>query len=248
MKVIHLVLGKANPDRMNGVNKVVHSLATQQYMLGADVEVWGITESPSIEPENRLYKTQLFQSIRNKWRIDYKLAKAIESSPSNTVFHLHAGFIPEFYSLAKKIKKENKKYILTPHGNYMAGAMRKNHFIKKLYFRFFEQRILKHAHFIHCIGFGEIGDIRKIYSEDNIKLIPNGQDFDSFNFQFIPIQHSEGPVFGFCGRVSMYQKGLDLLIQAFRIYKQSLNGKGELWLIGDGDYKDTIQKFAQEHG
>ena len=27
MKIIHIVLGKANPNRMNGVNKVVHNLA-----------------------------------------------------------------------------------------------------------------------------------------------------------------------------------------------------------------------------
>ena len=47
MKIIHIILGKANPKRMNGVNKVVYSLASIQLEQGFDVEVWGIT--PEIE-------------------------------------------------------------------------------------------------------------------------------------------------------------------------------------------------------
>ena len=39
-KIVHLVLGKANPERMNGVNKVAHALAATQKDFGYDVEVW----------------------------------------------------------------------------------------------------------------------------------------------------------------------------------------------------------------
>jgi hypothetical protein len=34
MEIIHIILGKANPDRLNGVNKVVYNLATEQTMAG----------------------------------------------------------------------------------------------------------------------------------------------------------------------------------------------------------------------
>ena len=46
MEIIHLVLGKANPLRMNGVNKVVHELAEQQCASGLKASVWGITAQP----------------------------------------------------------------------------------------------------------------------------------------------------------------------------------------------------------
>ena len=46
MEIIHLILGKANPNRMNGVNKVVHELATTQVEKGISAEVWGITDNP----------------------------------------------------------------------------------------------------------------------------------------------------------------------------------------------------------
>jgi len=54
MRVIHVVLGKANPDRMNGVNQVVHHLATEQVERGDEVEVWGITADPEAETERLL--------------------------------------------------------------------------------------------------------------------------------------------------------------------------------------------------
>ncbi|MBK7805817.1 MAG: hypothetical protein IPJ51_05910 [Saprospiraceae bacterium] len=46
MEIIHIVLGKANPERMNGVNKVVFQLATKQAESGRNVSVWGITKDP----------------------------------------------------------------------------------------------------------------------------------------------------------------------------------------------------------
>ena len=34
MEVIHCILGKANPKRLNGVNRVVHQLASEQAESG----------------------------------------------------------------------------------------------------------------------------------------------------------------------------------------------------------------------
>ena len=65
MKIIHVVLGKANPNRMNGVNKVAHSLATTQKLLGHDVTIFGLTNTPEIDKINRSYKLSLYK--RNKF-------------------------------------------------------------------------------------------------------------------------------------------------------------------------------------
>ena len=46
MEIIHIILGKANPERMNGVNKVVHEMASNQTQRGYEVMVWGITTNP----------------------------------------------------------------------------------------------------------------------------------------------------------------------------------------------------------
>ena len=64
MDIIHIVLGKANPDRMNGVNKVVHQLATKQAASNRSVQVWGITEDLSHNYAERNFKTQLFKKSK----------------------------------------------------------------------------------------------------------------------------------------------------------------------------------------
>lgn len=243
MKIIHILLGKGNPDRMNGVNKVAHSLATQQTLLGAEVELWGITPKPSTKSTARIYKTRFFKDRQIKWLLDEELLKALQEQEKSTVFHLHAGFIPQFYGLSTQLTSLDLKYVITPHGNYMNGAMKKNKTFKRLYFNFFEKKILQNALFIHCIGKGEIDDIALLGQFNKIKLIPNGQDLSDFNFDFHQIQSEEAPIFGFCGRVTKHQKGLDLLIEAFRIYKQELQGTGELWLVGEGEYKTELQSI-----
>ncbi|MCG8384731.1 MAG: hypothetical protein MJA30_04255, partial [Cytophagales bacterium] len=100
MKIIHIILGKANPDRMNGVNKVVNSLATAQAHLNYQAEVWGITHSLEKNYPGRNYTTRLFQAHKNKWRLDHKLIEAIQNV-KDAVFHIHGGFIPEFFHVAR---------------------------------------------------------------------------------------------------------------------------------------------------
>ena len=102
MKIIHLILGKANPERMNGVNKVVHALATQQQRAGADVAVWGITADLSDNYPAREFATRLFLAQRNPFSLAAELRDALrQQAGSPTVVHLHGAFIPVYFSVAR---------------------------------------------------------------------------------------------------------------------------------------------------
>ena len=72
MEIIHLILGKANPDRMNGVNKVVYQLTTQQAIAGRKVSIWGISKNTEHNYGERNFETRLFQAFRNPIKIDKK--------------------------------------------------------------------------------------------------------------------------------------------------------------------------------
>ena len=104
MEIIHIVLGKANPDRLNGVNKVVYNMATEQTKAGKKVEVWGITDNLEHNYPDRNFKTKLFKASKFPFFIDHKLKTAILHH-KNGVFHMHGGWIPVFSSLAKFFKK-----------------------------------------------------------------------------------------------------------------------------------------------
>jgi hypothetical protein len=77
MEIMHIVLGKANPERLNGVNKVVYNLATAQTIAGKKVEVWGITPDTVHNYPERHFKTQLFKTSAFPFGIDKKLIEAV---------------------------------------------------------------------------------------------------------------------------------------------------------------------------
>ena len=70
MRIVHIMQGKAKPDSLNGVNKVVHWMATPQSRLGHEVEVWGLAASMNLPPLPREYNLRLFPrdaAARDYW-------------------------------------------------------------------------------------------------------------------------------------------------------------------------------------
>jgi len=176
MKIIHIVLGKANPERMNGVNKVAYQLATAQTNLGHEVSLWGIANSLTKNYPNRNFKTQLFFQLKNKLTIDSKLKKAIINIPQPTVVHFHGAFIPEFFHIARLLDQINISYVYTPHGSLTEMAMTKNRLIKKLYFKCFESRLIAKAKCIQLLGINEFYYLDHLTKKANKCMIANGQD------------------------------------------------------------------------
>lgn len=234
MKIIHVLKGKANPNTLNGVNKVVHHLATEQLRSGIDVEVWGITATPNKIRHHHHYPLRLFPATRNRFCLTSSLQQAISQLDVDTVAHLHSVFLPELYAVARELKKRSIPYVLSPHSGYAPQSMRKNATVKAVYMAFLEKRLITSARALHAIGESEIGNLRQLGASQPIYLIPNGQDFSEV--QFTPeetVKPMGRPLFGFCGRLAKEHKGLDLLITGFALYKKA-GGQGELWLIGDG--------------
>jgi glycosyltransferase involved in cell wall biosynthesis len=242
MKVIHLVLGKANPDRMNGVNRVAHAHAMHLHRMGMEVEIWGITKTPGAPVAERGFKTRLFRSQTVIRGLDPALMIAIRDLPQQCIFHIHGALIPDFYLVARLLTESQIPYIYTPHGAFNRVALKKNQLVKKLYIQGFERFILKNARYVHFPGQSEYDNIASLVKLDNKVLIPNGQSAEEICFKFRPMEKKD-PVFGFCGRMDNYYKGLDLLIDAFAFYKKT-KGKGSLWLIGDGPDLDSLRAQA----
>jgi len=231
---------------MNGVNKVVDNLAKEQTALGYRVSVWGITPEPNEKTSERTYDLNLFQSKKNKLVLDAAIKLAIEDCPKDTVFHIHGGFIPEFYHFTKLLNKHGLDFILTPHGNYAANALRKNGLVKSIYFKLFEKNLLSTCKAIHCLGIGEKDDIDKVHAISKKLLIPNGQRMEDIPTKKTNKQTNSIPVFGYCGRITRDQKGLDILLEGFKKYKDQ-NGTGILRLIGSGEYMNEMQVYVKKN-
>lgn len=242
MEIIHVVLGKANPDRLNGVNKVVFNLATEQANAGKRVQVWGITPNPVHDYPARNFKTVLFQQQRFPFSMPAELKTAILEKAS-AVFHIHGGWVPIFSTIARFMRKNRVKYVITPHGAYNEVAMQRSGFRKKVYFQLFEKSLLNHAHKVHLIGCSEVDGLLKICPKATPFLLPYG-----FNAPKSPIATSKNSDFtiGFVGRLDTHTKGLDLLLQAFEIF-QKQHPISKLWIIGNGPGKSFLENFIQKN-
>ena len=245
-KVIHLVLGKANPNRMNGVSKVAHYHALYLHKMGEDVEIWGLTKTPSDPIIERDVITRLFRSQPFYRGLDPSLMMAIEKLKGDVIFHIHGALIPDFYLVAGILIAKKIPYVYTPHGAFNEIALRKNRLLKKIYILRFEKTILRHARMVQFLGKSEYDNISRILQLKNKIIIPNGQSFEELNFVYHLIQHRKCPVYGFCGRLDNYYKGLDLLINAFAVYV-NCKGSGELWLVGDGPDRQKLEQQVIAH-
>lgn len=247
MKVIHCILGKSNPNRMNGVNKVVNNLASVQVALGKDVEVWGITKDPDGEVADLPYSIRLFQALENKMKIDPVLVSAIkEMDPKNTVFHIHGTFIFEFVHVSKVLRKCKIPYVITSHGTFNVRALNKGKWRKKVFFQLFDKKMVKGAKAMHFIGQSEYDALDRLVKGVRKELIPNGQNFDDFKYTPKNVKEGDELVFGFCGRMKRNVKGLDILIYAFSKYLAKSDIPTKLWIIGDGDDIDEVKYLATD--
>ena len=249
MKIIHLVLGKANPERMNGINKIAHNLVTHQFNQNYDVCLWGIANSLERNYPKRVYPTRLFLQQKNKLFLDKNLLYSLKMLPKDTIFHMHGGFIPEFAKVGNILNKRGIQYVYTPHGCLTQGALSQGNFKKKVYFSLIEKNLIRNAKMVHLTGINEVTDLESLTDDANKCLIPNGQDFSVFpNFKDdIVLNDNSIPVFGFCGRLAIHHKGLDLMIEGFAEYIKS--GKlARLELIGDGDERIVLEELAKDLG
>ena len=244
MEIIHLVLGKANPNRMNGVNKVVHELATKQTHKGMQVSVWGITNSLQHNYPQRNFDTRLFAKTKCRFTVDARLRKAILLKKDKAVCHLHGGFIAEWFTLARFMQTHNIPFVLMPHGAYNTIAMQKNKWIKKLYFGLFESRLLNAASYIHCIGSSEVSGLGNAFSNKAV-LIPYGFDMPQENNTHNPAGNHF--IIGFCGRLDVYTKGLAELIDGFKTFVHAIPN-ARLWIIGDSNERTALEQQVQQAG
>ncbi|WP_107038042.1 glycosyltransferase family 4 protein [Brumimicrobium mesophilum] len=242
MEIIHIVLGKVNPNRLNGVNKVVYNMATEQTKAGKNIQVWGISSNTKHDYPERNFKTVLFQKERFPFAMPSSLKQAIIEN-KNAVFHLHGGWIPVFNTIGRFLANNKIKFVLTPHGAYNEEAMKRSGLQKKVYKLLFERPLINKASKIHSIGKSEITGLRKISKKASSFLLPYG--FISNTSVSNTVKSQEFTI-GFVGRLDVYTKGLDLLIKAFEKF-QKYNPNSKLWIIGEGDGKTFLENYIQEN-
>jgi glycosyltransferase involved in cell wall biosynthesis len=242
MKIVHILQGKAKPDSLSGVNKVVHWMATSQVRLGHDVEVWGLAVSMTLPPHPREYKLRLFPMTRLRVTVGPEIKMALGRLGPDTWVHFHCAYTLSLPAIAQLLKGHGLSYSVTPHGLYASAGLRKSRWKKRIWIAFCEAKYLRSAAWIQAIGISEVQEILSIAPKAHVVLIPNCQEPLPVHVSAV-LAKMERPLIGFCGQLNTQHKGLDLLIEGFAAYKAG-GGAGELWLVGDGIDRPRLERQA----
>ena len=246
MRIIHLVLGKADPNQPNGVSRIVHNIALYQHKAGFDVEVWGITKTPKKPTFDRSYNLKLFHRNFAGLFPSYSLVKELRALPRDSIFHLHGGLCPDYFAISLLLYFGGRPWVITPHGNYSKQFFPSSKLHKIFYAKLIERWVVARAALIQANRKPEISDVVPI-DPDKVVFINNGLNFEEINFEGQRSSDVERPVFGYCGRLDVYVKGLDILIEAFSDYRRK-SMTGQLWIIGGGEGRERLQELAQGFG
>jgi glycosyltransferase involved in cell wall biosynthesis len=256
LRIIHIIPGTADPNTANGVNKVVHWLATNMVAQGHACEVWILLDTEEPPTHARTYKLVAFRKSRSQFGLTEDLRGALSRLPEGTWVHLHSVFVPQLTSVAKFLRKRNIRFGITPHGGYLSdrkGRSIAGRIRKRLYLALWEGWTLRNASLIHAIGQTEIDDLKSRFSSlHQIALIPNGfelptvQDVTPHALKENSLDAEVEPAIVYCGRMAIFQKGLDILLEGFARYRKS-GGTLKLTMVGDGPDRPQLEALANQH-
>jgi glycosyltransferase involved in cell wall biosynthesis len=252
MKLVHLVLGKANPERSNGVNRVVDGLARAQAELDArlrvKVEVWGITTTPLAPTRERPYPLRLFSCAPTPWTLTRELRTALDELPRDSVVHMHGGYHPEFAAAARRLEARSIAWVLTPHGAFRDAVVRAGWLRKRLYLALFEARVLSLARAVHVFSAREARELAHYVPGARTVVLPNGVDTRVYR-PSVRAPRSLALRFGYCGRLEEHTKGLDLLLDGFALHVAASAGNADdLRVIGDGTDRERVRERVRSLG
>jgi glycosyltransferase involved in cell wall biosynthesis len=248
MKVLHFFLGKANPDRANGVNQVINGYGKYLTKNGVTVTMIGLSKLENKKSD--IFQRDGFEAEVYSSFFGGCLQRLKEAAKEVDIVHLHSVWNHYNIIFAYYLRKNNIPYIVTAHAGLIESRLKQsNYFIKKLYHKLFQKVFFDNATAIHAITKEEMTEISNYTDNKNIFFVPNGLDIEKLSL--IPKEYLEDSNeirFGYLGRFG-YEKNITTLIDAIDILPSNYKNKIKCYLIGPIDddaliLKEKIKKLS----
>jgi len=233
LRIAHVANEAFGLDTANGVQHMVYCLAQAQADTDTSVAVFtrddhavhffgGGREATS----RRLQATPLgsVNSLRQRLLSRYfekDVADDVAAWQPDIV-HFHSVHVPQNVALAAHLSRTGIPYCVTVHGALFPAALRRRRVKKSIFKLLFERRYLNEARFIQALSPQEAEVIRRYGVARPVVVVPNGlPPGANLPAERPDALYAERPwlrgrlVFMFIGRLEHWQKGLDLLLEAF---------------------------------
>lgn len=257
LDIRHIVVAdrEGYPSASNGVHQVARSLALEQVRAGDASRIIFVSDDPSgiaVPDGIRLDHIQLSGPtiLGHVVALGASSRKALLADVGpRTVFHLHGARKPLLVSLTRHLRARGHPYAFTLHSCFSHVFDREGRVLKPLvalYVALFERAALTGARFVHVLTDLERAELGRLAPRARAHQIPNGAFSSAATRVPPPARHGRtdgSPVFGFCGRLAVFHKGLDLLVDGFALYCRR-GGRGRLVLMGPGTSGDSLAARA----
>ncbi len=163
---------------------------------------------------------------------------------------------PAGYAVSRLLKRLNVPYVIAPHAMWEPTALARNAVKKRAYKTLIDDRMVRGAHGVMATARSEIASIARYAPDTRAFAIRNAIDIES---TVVDLQNAERYwahiktsdetlIYTFMGRLDPYQKGLDILLDAWgRSRSRGLDAK----LVLMGPYwrgsREPLQSLVDEH-
>jgi len=226
VKIAHFLHGRANPNGVNGGDKIICRLASSTAELGQQVFILGVSNKPWIPVRGVTVQHVAPQS--NPFEMPPSLVDTLHNIRPDIV-HFHGIYTPKDTVVARWLRRKGINYVVSPHGGLMPGVLARNYLKKMLYLRIVARSYCQEASLMHAVSDAEAGSIRALLPNVEVAVAPpgvEGLDLRSLESNYL---HKRYPpvigkkVLGFLGRLDGYIKGLDLLVKACSLNRAKLH-------------------------
>lgn len=207
----------AGTPLIGGTASAVDGLAAGLAQNGAETLVLCEGAARSSTPVRRGYRIECFRNAARyaSFSVAPELhryaAEQLRSGPGlclvNGMFH------PACFALGRALRRHGVPYVAIPHDPYDRWMFRRNPHLKWPYWFLFERRHLSEARAIQVLDRRHEQALRRLGIDTPVIETPNGVSSDA-----APPRRAAGagaPRIVFLGRLDAYNKGLDLLLEAF---------------------------------
>lgn len=206
----------------DGLSKAVHGLAYGLTKCNAKVTIL----CESLPDEDTFYQTDVGYEIRcfahpvqtrPSFQISSGLRQYIRKNLNGSSLVILNGILhPSVYSLSRILKKSKIPYIVAPHDPYNRAIFHKNAHLKLPYWYLLERKILREAAGVQILDARHQTWLAQLGVNTPVIALPNGftpkEVYPEVSLQWH--RNKVNKLF-FLGRIDSYNKGLDLLLDAF---------------------------------
>ncbi|MBN2455221.1 MAG: glycosyltransferase family 4 protein [Sedimentisphaerales bacterium] len=244
MKILHVGPVEPHPSS-SGVNQSIRGSVLAEAKIGLEIGLLPSSPQSCVKTFGEFPGVCLIEGPHrrhyNPWFISKNWVNCIREEfgrPDLVIFH--STYIPFHIALARRCRELGWPYIVIPHGGMNVGAQNVKKTKKFIGNILFFRAFVKHAGAIYAKSEMEASEIRSFFPDKHIFTISNAVDDSVFDMSKCLPAAKLGDfalgtdlMMGYVGRINVYHKGIDLLLEAMAIFKSLPEGpRCKLFMVG----------------